>query len=796
MDKRLLRVEFDHPQPRVKRGRIGFTVKGDAFIDGTLAFTWVNPVTKVLQVLANSESPDFQESNVGAFRKLQRSDVTTIDSNTPTSEFKMMAADGMHADSAIKYTGDNKTGIGVITTAVQSKNQGFTTLAYAWGKSTETDGVLIEQFWADDQNLTGGGVGIKVSLNGAVEIYKDGNAEANRVFRGSLSGSGYEPGSVRGASYERASDTFVMIRVEVTRKRFITITSSKGGVCNFECPWALGESPQPVLPQKRWGWYQPKGGGVVVAAPVVYASGGPYAISEVIQLSEAPGTGQTLKARTLAADTNVAVSLLAEDGVGPFDPTQSKCRVKLLFNQPAFVQGVTGYFPPIMGTWPNETIDVSEWLVEPPSIRHEDDGWGLGADLTLRGDAPVPFLTEAEGRPVRIVYTPGPGDGGTEMVILDGVAGAPEWVDGLTPEQTKVRIKVQDRLSLAKEAFVTEPTPFDGLPVSKPYNGSEGAPFFGDSIARICAQEAGFTDAEMDLADLDFSIEETPPQKAGDWNFATSIGDRYSDVLERAMGTVPEALFGVRPRLGGAKFFVKDPSDADPVVATFYRTPEEAEGDPAYAENHLGGFPLLYGDHERTRLPREGNLVRVTGFNPASAKGIQSYISDDDSRDPASALGEGKLGFTRTIAYADPALTTEAMVDRVAEGLYKATAQKVTAERWRAFLRFAADGSPVWRGDRVTLVGSNPDGSDATIRVSAFSFDPGDESGEGLAGEAAVSVRLADYCGGALLNLGGSSLAEIRARRSAQISYGEIRKRGYGRIPSTSMTVVKKLPAP
>jgi hypothetical protein len=812
IDKRLLKVEFDHAQSRVKRPRVGFSLRGLEFMDGVLEGTWVNPVSGKIQPIPNSEEAEFQTLNTGRFAKWRLGDGTTYDGNSPVGIFKMSEAMGMHKESAIKYTGTNGNGIGFKTIASRPANEGMTLLVYAFSSGTDTDAILVDAGFGNTMNYLDG-VSIRIFLDGRVMIYREGV----KVGQGSVSGGGYNPGTVRGASYERASNEFVMVRIEAAQGRYILITTSRGGTFQFSCPWTVERrseggtvvvAAEPALPSAQRWWYIPKGGATVVAAPVIYGYSSPYAISPPYKFQEVPtftgGSTDVLSARVLPSGP-VSISLVMEDGVTPYNRVSDTFRVRLDFSGAHFVNGVTGGFPRIFANTPvpeGGPVDVSDWLLS-CSLALDDGPQGLSAEISLRGDAPVDLLTEGELRPIRISLVANPDDESAPaaLVLLDGVGSAPDWEDGLEPEQTEVKFKVSDRMALVREAQLSECVPFDGLPLCRPVED-------GESIVSIAFREGGLTNVELsDLPEiLDstgtlYRIEDTPSQRAGEWNFAGNVGDLWSDVLERAFAFAPEVLWGLRPTPAGTRAYAIDPQDSDPILARLYRTPEEAAADPHYEESELGAWPLLYGPpHSRAKLPREANLVRVTGYDPTADKGLQAFISDNASRNPQSPLDPNKLGVTRQFSYSDPALTSQKMVDELTRKVWAAVSKRVYLHSWVSFLRFRADGSPLWRGEKVRLKASSPDGEDEDLRISAFTLDLLDESGRGTMDEdgsyAPIPIRVAQYSGGSVVGLGGSTFWEIRKRQREQVSNGGLRRTGFGRIPPTSMGEVQALPLP
>ncbi|RYD69231.1 MAG: hypothetical protein EOP84_28865, partial [Verrucomicrobiaceae bacterium] len=401
--------------------------------------------------------------------------------------------------------------------------------------------------WTDDEGLyvEDGGVAIRIMVDGRVFIKRGDTI----VGRGSLAGGGYQPGTVRGSGYFSPNDEYVMIRVEVSNNRFLLISTSKGGVFQFPCPWAL--EGEPVLPAKKFAWFLPVGGASIVSAPVIYGFTDPYAVSPPYKLQEVPtdtGTVGDVLTAYILPNGPCTVSLVMDDGVTTYDRVADSFRVRIDFDAPHFVSGASGAYPRIREDTPDEPIDVSDWVISCSPVGPEDGPQGLMADLALRGDAPVPELTEAELRPVRLTYYPHPDDpDAPNEIVFDMVASAPDWDDGLEPEQTIVRFKLTDRMQLVREAQVSESVPFDGLPLCRPIAD-------GESIVTIALREGGITNEELEdlpevlnsFGDL-YLIDDTPSQRAGEWNFSAEVGDLWSDVLERAFGFAPEIIWGLKP---------------------------------------------------------------------------------------------------------------------------------------------------------------------------------------------------------------------------------------------------------
>lgn len=821
MDKRLLKVEFDHAQSRRSRPRIGFTLSGFDFLNGFLDGTFVSPVTGFVQPIPNSEEPGWQTEDTGRFRKDKLSDADWVINDNDGGDFASFGPD--HADQAIKFVGTNTEGVGIIFGTTLAENTGYNAQVFTYSKGTDQESDLIQMFWADNEVLDGGGVGIKVKHGGKIEIYRDNPDQP--VWRGSVEGTGYTPGTVQGGSYARPSDEYVLVRVEADPiGGMLIITTSRGGVCKWKPFWTtpqynpdgtVAAAAQPVLPAKKWGWYVPEGSATVISAPVVYGAPSPTAVSEIYALAEVPtymgpiGV-DVLSARVIPFSPDVLGELVMEDGVTPFDRTTRTFRVKLTFTGMAFVSGVSGSYPRIATVTVEPEggpYDVTKWCQVAP-FGVEDGPLGASTKLsvfrtiweTIDGvetelPFPAPDLLEAEGRSIRVSFVASEFDEDSPpaIVMLDGVGGAPEWDDSINQASQVVTIQVFDRMFFVREARVKDATPFDGVALCQPITD-------GESLFTTALREGGIRDAELvnvpRIENPDGSlyiISDTPPQIAGKWNFAPDAGELWSDVLEKGMSQAPQWAWGLRPTVNGVRAYVVDTTGSQSPVATFHRTEETAVLDPAYDDNELGAWPLLYfRPHKRIKLPREGNLVTVTGYDPGANKGIQAFYEDAESRNPTSPVSGDNLRFTREIGYADPSLTTMAQVIRLAQVIWASISHRLYTESWPAFLRFLPDGSPVWRTDRVILKEGAPDGTDITIRLSALGFNPMDESGMGLMDEtgplAPVPIRIAEYSGGAMVGLGGSSAEQIARLQRAAIRNGGMRQRGFGRIPQTSLT--------
>lgn len=795
MDKRRLRVSVDHAQRRVSRPGIPFAAKGFDFLEGDLSDAWISPVTGRIQPIPNIEEAGFQTSNAGPFKKFLKADYTFVDDNPSPPANVWSDANPVDEMRGVHYTGDNLEGAGAVTVSSWTENQGFAVFAYSHSSGLEQKGPLIEFGWG---TLTDYAIGTSCRIfhDGRAEIWKDGAMMA----RGSFSGGGYEPGSVRGGSYQRASNEYLMIRAEIVSGRYLLLTSSLGGVFQFACPWADPSlaDPEPVTPAGKWWWYVPQGSASVIAAPVYYKLGA-YAVSPLYRLSEAPGTAAGVHQRTIPGDGLSSLTLKAADGSAAYDPGSRDIRFRLDLSPGAWVDGLAGIFPPLTVEMPDtDALDVTDLVID-WDFDLPDGPEGISMEVEFLGAAPVADIKEREGRPYLVELLPFGDDTMPPVTLLDGIAGPPQWRDGLTELHERLRFSVRNRLSLLQEAIVRTVMVFDGLPLCQPVGS-------GVSAVYLAAKEAGYPDSRIVLPDLGYTIPETPPQRAGEWNMAADVGDSWSDVLTRLMDLASHCIWGERPGLSGLEFYVIEPDDSDPPAVTLYRSPEQAEDDGfTPPENELMSFPWHYDDHSADKLPREANLVRITGYDPAADKGIQTYISDDNSRDPlGDPSADGHLGFTREFAYTDPGITTQDAANRVAENVWRAVGRKKLLESWRSFFLTAPSGVPVWRGDVVCLKGGAKDGGDTFPRVSGFQLSPVDESGEGLSvsdgGEWSpadpMPVRLVDYVGGSIVGLGGSSPEDIRKRFWRNLLGGGERRRGWKRIPAVSMGDVVEVPIP
>jgi hypothetical protein len=783
-DKRLLRVVFDHAQQRVSKPRVGVVCRGWDFLEGTLTGMFVSPISGVLQSMPNSEEEEYQTTNTGRWQKIGIGDVTVSDDNGHPELLLPMSVN--HTDDAHRYNGNNTAGVGEVTTTSYPENTGINIAQYAFGNATDQGAILIEFGWNSEASGAAG-ESCRVYVDGRLEIYRNGKP----VCRGSFGSGGYQFGSARGGSYVKAADEYVTIRAEI-RAPFLILTSSKGGVFQFSCPWAIDTydadgtvavPAAPVVQASNLWWYVPAGGASVIWSPVVYVTSG-SAISAEFALSEIPGTGRSFGARPIPADTNVTVTLADPAGTGAFDVGTNRCRVKVVAAAaPVWVDGTSTRYEPETDSTDEDETDVTDW-VRACNLSLEDGPEGLVASLEIGGDAPVDGLSEVENRPIRIelVAHPDDPDSPDTLVLLDGVGDAPEWIDGLEEDQTAVRIVVRDRLVLLTDAVVTEPVVFDGSKLCQP----TGA---GDSAVATVLRQGGFGDSEMDLPDIDFTIEHFPPQRSGDWSFSLSAGTKWWDALQALFDLAPSFVWGVRPTLSGPQFYVIDPETAAS-EARLYRTPETAEMDGDYEDQGLGAWPLMYAEHKRTKLPLEGNLVRVMGLDPSSQKPITTSRSNDASRNPGGAKDGLWLGTTRTIGFQSASLVTQSMVAKVADSLLAAVSQRQYVEPWRSFMLFRSDGTPLWRGDMITLTAALPDGEDSEVHISSMQPEIVDESGGGLMDDtgplAPVSIRLANYTGGALVGLGGSGEHSLVARHRKRVETGGWRGQGTNLIPRTS----------
>jgi hypothetical protein len=803
-DRRLFKVTMNHAQKRVAHPRVGVVARGWDFLNGTLDGMWVSPITGVLQSIPNSEEKEYQTENSDRWSKYDLSGITTIDQNTTTGTFAMTAAQGMHVNSAILYTGDNTAGVGAITNAALPKNTGVNLTQYVYGSGTDQDKILIEFGWSNDANYMTG-ESVRVYLDGKIKIYRNGVLQSVGAF----SGGEYQFGTVSGGSYEKPSDQYVQIRAEATRDRYLLITSSLGGVFQFACPWAidqynpdgtLSQAAQPILSANKAWFRVPEGGCSVVWSSVRYAPSG-TAVSEEFALSEPPGTGRSFSGRAIPGyDTGTAptVTLVAPDGSSTFDVTTNRAKVKVAAStSPIFIDETSTRYDPTLTSTPDESVDVTDW-VRSFSFQVEDGPEGATAVVEIAKSilrpetgaidpCPVDNLEEVENRPIRIDLVPNPGDPDApdSVYLLDGVGGPVEWTDGMRGidgeawAHDTVKIEVRDRLVLLQDAKVSEAVTFAGSYLCRKTD---------DCAISVCLRQGGIT--EYDLPDLDFKIDQTPSQKVGRYADDAKAGDSWYDVLKRLFDLAPSLVWNIRPQSGGPPLFkVIDPDDPPAPVGTLYRTADDAADDVS-PDDEIGSSYAVYGDRDRSKLALEGNLVRVLGLDPATQKPIIAVRSDNDSRDPQGEKNATWLGCTRTVAFSSPTITTQQMADRVADSLKSAVTQRAYVDGFTSLMLFGSDGLPVWRGDRIMLDKANPDGSGSTVHITSLRVETFDESGAGLVSSsgpsAPIALRRCKYTAGALVGLGGATVKSIQKRHRNYLKEGGWKARGAENFPDIS----------
>jgi hypothetical protein len=117
--------------------------------------------------------------------------------------------------------------------------------------------------------------------------------------------------------------------------------------------------------------------------------------------------------------------------------------------------------------------------------------------------------------------------------------------------------------------------------------------------------------------------------------------------------------------------------------------------------------------HQRTvlswserRIPPEATDVRITGYDPATNRVLQAKYIDSAAEVPGTAVGlrpANWVGEKRRFGYAEPMLSTQALVDSAADRLGRRLTPARTMVDMRAGLAFWPDGRPLWRGDAIRV---------------------------------------------------------------------------------------------
>lgn len=619
----------------------------------------------------------------------------------------------------------------VYTTQSYERNRGIYLSWYSPAAAVE-QGTAIEFGWkAPGQSLS-----CRVLNNGDVEVW-DGSTElltGNVRIPNSYPGSVGPQGATDGASSAQAANKYNdLLAIPCRGRELLLMSRTFGGGFNVALDRLSPTDYDQTITEPGPIWWQvPSGQAIVQMAPMRFTTAGTL-VSGTHWLQRAPGTvsgSVTLYTGTAGYGTvSYAGTVYGPSGTVAIGTADTQCRLGVVLTGDGvaspWVYGAAATWPATLGTT-TATPTIGTVLARSTIRLDVDDDpmqsrmeFGLAAPLALEGSG-LPLARTLSNRPVELSI------GGTAWWW--GRTEAPRWEEARADEARTLTIPCRDYWSVLEQYRMTDPVPMDGMNL-------------GSAVAHL-VRMAGFTDADLDIGSVDFSLERVGAESSGEWSLLPEVGDTPAEWLRRLRSDyAPTYQMGWRPGTAGPVFAFKSPEAVGSVaVGTVYTEAGLAPTWP-WITGYSGtaGTTPVYGSvphigmvaqrWQEQVLPPEANDVWVIGANPRTRSPIVAHYSDAASMDPTlagTARPTNWLGEPRRYSWVDQAITGTPTATWCAAQL----AARLTVPRWvcewESSMLLKADGMPVWVGDVVSL------NDVALYRVTSMSVECELEAGDAM----------------------------------------------------------------
>lgn len=685
-------LSVDHAQPRLDgaRDRLSVTMAGMSLNSKYYADTWIDPVTNSVFLRPAPMYDAFYTSNAGIYAKQT---LAGLDKN---GGHKWVEVERFPGAGKVMQT--SQAGDWIRTSAALGANRAvcvgfhnysagddFTTLSFGWGTTTDnTNGVVIELY-----------------SNGEFAIFKDGVSLG--VYEVNINANEW--------------NTLVLIPC---RHRELLIIANRSGGTRIVFEDITEDDASPVITPAQKFWVKNVTGSAQVQLfPMKFPSSG-YLTSDLTSFSEPPsasdsletwtndawagGAGQTYRllghpsyAGTVAGSAAIRTTTDSGAFVNNGSNIQTRIRVSLTGdgNYSAAVYAAhVAYGSFVADTDDSEQFDDLLEYCQGVTLAVGDDDQGQEMTFNIRRpqelDVSVFNIAGGVNRPVMLALG--------SVNIFDGVLSPTGIVRPLLDDTVQsLSVECRDYTALLESYVFDHRVPLDGLD-------------WKDALIFV-VNRSGWPSAQMNITDPGLTISAIPGAMASELQTVIEPGDTALKWVRQLMEDYASTWeWGFRPTATGLEFYALSQAvlGTTPHV-TLYSTIDDAISVGGYSTDEA--FEWVYRDYNDTQVEPEGNIVRVTGYDPRARRPIQAFKFDSASVDPTtvpSARPANWLGAPRRVALASPALNTQDEVDAATEEIY----DRVTGSQFYAqvtcrcpLMGTDPDMFPIWRSRNVELDG-------------------------------------------------------------------------------------------
>lgn len=717
-------IEMDYGQERISRDRVQTLIQGlftsedgkntkdgwsKVYRDGNC---WVDPVTKTLRLCPLCQHTDWNSNFTGDYDRLAVADFSFPSPNDSTK----------WTDFTLRGTGDTYA---VETASSTVQHEKFITSS-AWGNNR---GLNISVFMPNTGNevykaysfgyATGLSSGTLSGETLSFDLYTNGRVDV--LYGGTVFTSG-SVGSSDTSDVDVQDDvkpnTYHDVMVEFLRGRECLVYSkTMGGGFSFVCYWIDEGDESPVINGASTKvWLQCVAGTPAIQLhKLAYKTSG-YQTGILSRFLVAPPNatpnGVTIYDDTiLSAGTSVGTLRDSTDSAAYSSGLDARIRVTLSHDGTGtpFIFGALAYWDTEVTETYDATFDLTDWIVPdrgallsvPDSYENETLSFSLkleSTDGTSIEDAGLDRPRQIAFRPVRVVRADG-------VVLFEGVSMPPRWVDSPVDAGQILDFECRSLWYLLEQYMFHDPIPLDGYALHDAF----------DLVLNVAGN------GNHTVSTSSFTIPSIPSLD-GDWNCLVDVGMTGADAVRMLLDAYCQDWY-IREVPGAGNVTLELLSQADigtTPVCEIYRDHDTAISN-GVAEVDVR-YKLFWAYNETPIMP-ECNDIFVMGFDPRSKRAIWSHVEDADRKNPATEPASRPLGwrgFPSKYGYQEPRLTTESALQEAMPILEKNLLSNRMCCEFQASTQEADEGRTAWKGDTVTLVGT--ESQDTRILGFSLSF--------------------------------------------------------------------------
>ena len=685
-------LSLDHAQPRLDgaRDRLSVTMAGNALGSSYYSASWIDPITNSSFLRPAPLDAAFFTSNAGIYAKQTLAGMDTNGGHA-WREIERFPGGGkvMQTSQASDYI-RTSSALGANRAVYvgfhhYSAGDDFMTLMFGWGTTTDnTNGVVIELY-----------------ANGQFTLYKDGAVVG--IYELSLNQNEWNN---------------VML-IPCRHRELLVVANNVGGArIVFEDITETTSSPV-ITPAEKFWVKNVAGAADVQLFPMKWASSG-YVTSQITAFAEPPsgsdsletwtnaswagGAGQTFRllghpsyAGTVSG--SAAIRTTTDSGAFVNNGTNIQTRIRVTMTgdgnySPSVYAAHIAYGAFVTNTDATEQFSNVMDFCQHLTLSVGDDDQGQEMTMSIRRPdelmVDVAEVQSMTNRPVMLKL-----DG---VKVFDGVFSPTGITRILKDDTVKVlTAECRDYLSILESYVFDHRIPLDGLDWK--------------SALEFVVNRSGWAVADMNITDPSVTISAIPGEDANEIQTVIEAGDTALQWVRQLMEDYASTWeWGFRPTATKIEFYaLSQAAIGTSAHVTLYSTIDAAITTGGYPDDEA--FEWVYRDYTDTQEEPEGNIVRVTGYDPRGRRPIQSYKMDSASVDPTtvpSSRPDNWLGVPRRVALASPSLNTQDEVDAATSEIYDrvARSQYYAQVTCRCPLMGSAPNQfPIWRSRNVLLHG-------------------------------------------------------------------------------------------